>query len=105
MIGLSQPAILPGQSFVYRFKATPPGTHWYHSHERMSLVDGLYGAIFIRPKDDQTSLYAQISQDQAEVEAMARAAADPELVVVSDWSQYTSEEYWKANQESGLLVL
>lgn len=71
----------------------------------MSLVDGLYGAIFIKPKDDQTSLWAQISPDPVEIEAMAKAAADPELIVVSDWSQYPSEEYWKANQDSGLLVL
>lgn len=46
--GLSQSPIHPGDTFVYKFKATPAGNHWYHSHEKMSLVDGLYGAIYIR---------------------------------------------------------
>lgn len=46
--GLSQRPIQPGNKFVYKFKASPPGNHWYHSHEKMSLVDGLYGAIHIR---------------------------------------------------------
>ncbi|OJJ48194.1 hypothetical protein ASPZODRAFT_2123349 [Penicilliopsis zonata CBS 506.65] len=104
VIGLTQQPILPGESFIYRFTATPPGTHWYHSHERMSLVDGLYGAIFIKPKHAQTDLWAQISPDPLEIQAMAHAAANPQLIVVSDWSQYVSEEYWKANEESGLLV-
>jgi FtsP/CotA-like multicopper oxidase with cupredoxin domain len=46
--GLGQQPILPGKSFVYRFIASPPGTHWYHAHSRMTLFDGLYGGIFIR---------------------------------------------------------
>ncbi|OAQ69471.1 conidial pigment biosynthesis oxidase Arb2/brown2 [Purpureocillium lilacinum] len=102
--GLSQKPILPGEVFVYRFKATPVGTHWYHSHERMSLTDGLYGAIWIKPKKDPTGLWAQISDDPKDIKAMAKAAANPELIVVSDWSRYTSEEYWKANEESGLQI-
>lgn len=36
---------------------------------------------------------------------MEKAARDPEYLVVSDWSQYTSEEYWKISTDSGLLVL
>ncbi|KAG8406057.1 Laccase 1 [Metarhizium acridum] len=102
--GLSQRPIQPGQSFVYKFKASPPGNHWYHSHEKMSLVDGLYGAIHIRPKEDRTGLWSQISQDKEDIKAMEKAARDPEYLVVSDWSQYTSEEYWKMSTDSGLLV-
>ncbi|KAJ6445404.1 conidial pigment biosynthesis oxidase Arb2/brown2 [Purpureocillium lavendulum] len=102
--GLTQKPILPGEVFVYRFKATPAGTHWYHSHDRMSLVDGLYGAIWIKPKEDQTDLWARISDDPEDIRALAKAAAKPELIVVSDWSRYTSEEYWKANVESGLQI-
>ncbi|KAK9446178.1 laccase [Metarhizium brunneum] len=102
--GLSQRPIQPGNKFVYRFKASPPGNHWYHSHEKMSLVDGLYGAIHIRPKGDRTGLWSQISQDKEDIKAMENAAHDPEYLVVSDWSQYTSEEYWKISTDSGLLV-
>jgi FtsP/CotA-like multicopper oxidase with cupredoxin domain len=46
--GMSQKPIEIGQSFVYRFKASPAGTHWYHSHSRATVLDGLYGPIFIR---------------------------------------------------------
>ncbi|KAF2475269.1 laccase [Lindgomyces ingoldianus] len=102
--GLSQTPILPGKSFVYRFTASPTGTHWYHSHEQMSMFDGLYGGIFIRPKKDCEAPWPFISDDTRDTDAMARAALNPELVMLSDWSQYTSDEYWKANVDSGLLV-
>lgn len=102
--GLTQRPIKPGGEFVYKFKASPAGNHWYHSHERMSLVDGLYGAIHIRPKLDRTDLWAQISDDEEDIKAMEQAALDPEYLVVSDWSQYTSDEYWKISTDSGMLV-
>ncbi|TWU70898.1 hypothetical protein ED733_001766 [Metarhizium rileyi] len=102
--GLSQRPIQPGQEFVYKFKASPPGNHWYHSHEKMSLVDGLYGAIHIRPKGDREGLWSQISTDKKDIRAMEKAARDPEYLVVSDWSRYTSEEYWKISTDSGFLV-
>ncbi|PNY22482.1 Uncharacterized protein TCAP_07121 [Tolypocladium capitatum] len=104
VIGLSQTPILPGQRFVYKFKATPVGTHWYHSHERMSLTDGLYGAILIKPKEEQTELWSHISNNTNDIRAMAKAAVNPELIIVSDWSRLTSDEYWKANIQSGLQL-
>nr|QDK64758.1 AshL [Aschersonia paraphysata] len=104
VLGLSQKPILPGESFVYKFKASPPGTHWYHSHERMTLVDGLHGAIFIRPKANMTDLWSRISDDPKDIEEMNHAVLDPKLLVLSDWSQFTSEAYWKGIEESKLLV-
>nr|A0A4Y6F0M8.1 RecName: Full=Laccase ustL; AltName: Full=Ustilaginoidins biosynthesis cluster protein L; Flags: Precursor [Ustilaginoidea virens]QDF21479.1 laccase [Ustilaginoidea virens] len=104
VIGLSQQPIRPGESFVYRFKASPPGTHWYHSHERMTLVDGLHGAFFIRPKRDMKDLWSKISNDPKDIDAMSKAALDPKLMVLSDWSRFTSEEYWKAIEDSKLLL-
>ncbi|KHN93909.1 Cupredoxin [Metarhizium album ARSEF 1941] len=102
--GLDQRPIQPGDSFVHKFKAFPPGNHWYHSHQKMSLVDGLYGAVHVRPKGDRKGLWSQISQDDKDIEAMEKAACDPEYLVVSDWSQYTSDEYWKISNDSGLPV-
>jgi FtsP/CotA-like multicopper oxidase with cupredoxin domain len=46
--GLTQKPIEPGESYVYRFIASPSGTYWYHSHTRATLLDGLYGAMYIR---------------------------------------------------------
>ncbi len=51
--GLTQDAVLPGDSYTYEFKADLPGTYWYHSHQESSKqVDmGLYGALVVLPKD------------------------------------------------------
>lgn len=50
--GLTQCPIPPGGSFVYRFKAEPVGTHWYHSHSRLQYVDGLLGVLVVHPRQD-----------------------------------------------------
>ena len=44
---LSQTPIWPGQSFTYRFEATPSGTHWYHTHVPGTHVHGLYGLFIV----------------------------------------------------------
>ncbi|MDO7906763.1 multicopper oxidase family protein [Paenibacillus sp. JX-17] len=52
--GVTQDAVEPGQTFTYEFKATTPGTYWYHSHQNsVQQVDkGLYGAFIVEdPKD------------------------------------------------------
>jgi len=50
--GLSQNAVEPGESFVYQFIATNPGTRWYHSHvdSNMQIQLGLFGALIVDPK-------------------------------------------------------
>ena len=45
---VTQCSILPRQSFTYRFIAHPPGTHWYHSHNELQRLDGLFGALIVR---------------------------------------------------------
>ncbi|KAI9005033.1 Cupredoxin, partial [Hyaloraphidium curvatum] len=46
---VSQCPIAPGKQFVYRFKASPPGTAWYHSHQGVQYMDGLWGPLLISP--------------------------------------------------------
>ena len=50
--GLSQPPVQPGETFVYEFTATNPGTRWYHTHQDPEVQThlGLYGALIIDPK-------------------------------------------------------
>lgn len=36
---------------------------------------------------------------------MAKTAHDPNLIVLSDWDRYNSDEYWAAIQASELLLL
>jgi FtsP/CotA-like multicopper oxidase with cupredoxin domain len=49
--GVTQAAVLPGQQFVYRFRADRPGTYWYHTHEASDegVRMGLYGALVVHP--------------------------------------------------------
>ncbi|WAR04285.1 ASO-like protein [Mya arenaria] len=49
---ITQCPILPGQTFVHRFKAYPPGTAMYHAHIGDQRSDGLYGAVVVKPLSD-----------------------------------------------------
>lgn len=54
--GVTQNAVMPGESYTYRFVVNETGSHWYHSHQVSSIqvVKGLFGPFIILPKDDQT---------------------------------------------------
>lgn len=58
-----------------------------------------------RPKQNMKELWSKISQDPEDIEAMDKAAANPQLMVLSDWSRLTSDEYWRVIEESKILVL
>jgi FtsP/CotA-like multicopper oxidase with cupredoxin domain len=49
--GVTQPAVLPGHEFVYRFRADQAGTYWYHTHavSDVGVRKGLYGVIVVHP--------------------------------------------------------
>ena len=48
--GLTQPAIAPGGSFLYRVRFPDAGIYWYHGHAREDIQQdlGLYGNILVR---------------------------------------------------------
>ena len=50
---LTQPAVPPGGTFVYEFKATRSGTYWYHTHFGYQLDRGLYGALIVQPAQQE----------------------------------------------------
>ncbi|WP_431904313.1 multicopper oxidase family protein [Nonomuraea sp. bgisy101] len=47
--GLTQDAVRPGGTHIYRFRADRAGTYWYHTHQASStaVVRGLFGAIVV----------------------------------------------------------
>lgn len=49
--GMSQPPVQPGETFVYEFTASDPGTYLYHTHydDLTQLDKGLYGAFVVDP--------------------------------------------------------
>ncbi len=50
---ITQPPIVPGESFTYEFVASPAGSHMYHSHHNATdqVGRGLLGAFIVDPKD------------------------------------------------------
>jgi FtsP/CotA-like multicopper oxidase with cupredoxin domain len=50
--GVTQNAVLPGESYTYRFRAGQVGTFWYHTHQVSSeeVQRGLFGALVIEPR-------------------------------------------------------
>lgn len=122
-VGLTQTPIEIGESFIYRFKAYPSGTYWYHGHIRTMILDGLYGGIYIRwalhlasrvheilidfnrPKPEALTPWHLISNDTEDLKAIQRAIQTPEVVVVSDWSHFRSWEYFEAEEAANLNLL
>lgn len=53
--GVTQNAVLPGETFNYGFVANIPGTYWYHSHQdgAKQVDKGLYGAFIVESKDNK----------------------------------------------------
>ena len=49
--GVTQDAVMPGQSHTYRFVAHQAGTYWYHSHQvsHEQVIGGLLGPLVVRP--------------------------------------------------------
>ncbi|KAJ5996955.1 hypothetical protein N7522_008615 [Penicillium canescens] len=102
--GATQLPIEPDEMFIYRFKASPSGTHWYHAHSRTTLLDGLYGGIFIRPNPGTPAPWSLISNDKSHIQAMAKAASNPNPVLVSDWTHVKSWNYMEAEEASGYTI-
>jgi FtsP/CotA-like multicopper oxidase with cupredoxin domain len=51
--GVTQDAVLEGETFTYRFVADQVGTYWYHSHQisHEQVRRGLLGAVVVEPAD------------------------------------------------------
>jgi FtsP/CotA-like multicopper oxidase with cupredoxin domain len=51
---VTQPPVMPGRQYVYRFKAEPYGTHFYHCHwgTLLHMQSGMYGAFIVESDDD-----------------------------------------------------
>jgi plastocyanin len=51
-VGLNQAAVEPGESFVYEFTATNPGSRMYHAHAdpTVQIALGLYGPLIVEPR-------------------------------------------------------
>lgn len=56
--GVSQPEVLPGETFTYDFVVPDAGTFWYHPHVRSAeqVGAGLYGSFVVTNPDEPADL-------------------------------------------------
>ncbi|MFC4779082.1 multicopper oxidase family protein [Paenibacillus sp. GCM10023252] len=75
--GATQDAVMPGETYVYRFVADQVGTFWYHSHQvsREAVQRGLFGAMIVEPRDGEAQFEA-VSRDGS-TNAAASVAVSP----------------------------
>ncbi|KAJ5925493.1 hypothetical protein N7454_008132 [Penicillium verhagenii] len=90
--GVSQRQILPGKQFVSKFTVQQYGSYWYHSHTAGQIMDGLYGPIYIRPRNIPENLTISITNDTLQQAQIHKAIYLPKPVLLSDWIHQTSDE-------------
>ncbi|WP_201002600.1 multicopper oxidase family protein [Paenibacillus glycanilyticus] len=51
--GATQNAVMPGDTYTYRFVANQVGTFWYHSHQdsQEAVEKGLFGPLVVEPEE------------------------------------------------------
>ncbi|PQE21586.1 multicopper oxidase protein [Rutstroemia sp. NJR-2017a WRK4] len=92
--GLSQREILPGGSFLYKWKALQYGEYWYHSHHRGQIDDGQFGPLVIHPKKSRPTPFGLISQDKDTLTAIQNAVSKVQPLMLSDYRNIPSSESW-----------
>lgn len=80
--GVTQRAVVSGDSFLYDFAAEPAGTYFFHSHFGLQIEHGLYAPLIIEPRREPL-------------------AYDRELVIVLDDWPALSPERMLANLVAG----
>ncbi len=85
--GVTQNAVEPGQSYIYRFLAKDPGTYWYHSHQLSyeETSGGLYGMLIVDPA------------------VQTYHAAVDYSVALHEWSTANNQTVLVLNSSSGVL--
>ncbi|KHN94875.1 laccase [Metarhizium album ARSEF 1941] len=102
--GVSQRPVAPGSSFTYAFQATQYGSHWYHSHARGQIEDGLYGRVLIHPRPGTQKPFQMISDDPRAVRRMEKAERAAHALMVSDYMHITSEEKSVMTPRAGVEI-
>ncbi|KAG9122061.1 hypothetical protein FRC07_001717 [Ceratobasidium sp. 392] len=103
--GLTQYPIKPGQEFLYVFNLTQHGFHWYHSHYKMQMDDGLKGTLFIRPKKDRPNPFSLISRNPKTLARLEKAANNALMFNLYDYKHYTSEWWLSEWKRTGIEPL
>lgn len=79
---ITQCPIIGGNTFRYTYRATEPGTQFYHSHTGHHKPNGHYGGLVVRQPIDADPNGRQYDFDLPE-----------HLMVLSDWMTDMAEMY------------
>ena len=79
---ITQCPIDPQRSFRYIFKASPSGTHWYHSHTGVQRSDGLFGALVVR---ERPSVEIEVRKKLPIALWLYKDIPAEHTVVITDW--------------------
>ncbi len=62
--GVTQDAVMEGESFTYRFVADHVGTYWYHSHQvsHEQVIGGLFGGVVIEPPRNLENVLSDVDE-------------------------------------------
>ena len=63
---VTQCPISPGAEFVYRFRASVPGTHFWHSHNSYQRGDGHFGPYVVRQPRSEDPLARLYDEDRTD---------------------------------------
>ncbi|EEH41760.1 laccase-1 [Paracoccidioides lutzii Pb01] len=99
---VTQRAIQPGKSFIYRWTAVEYGTYWHHGHVHGQVSDGLFGAIVIHPAKGRLAPFGKISSSAKDLQSIKKAELKPIPIFLSDWHHLTAAEYFNVELESGI---
>lgn len=105
--GLMQYPIPAGGNFLYNFTLYQSGFHWYHSHYKMQLDDGLKGTLYIRPKADKAKPFSQISTDSSVLTTLNNAEINANILNVYDYKHYTANHWmdeWERTDVEQLCI-
>ena len=110
--GMTQPAVEPGDAFLYDFAVPDAGTYWYHPHNRSweQMARGLYGALIVdepegAPEADLDEVLliddwrltdrAQIAEDFGSMHDWAHAGR------IGNWITVNGDGAWSREVQQG----
>jgi FtsP/CotA-like multicopper oxidase with cupredoxin domain len=91
VVGLTQPEIPPGKTFVYEFQVRRSGTFMYHPHadEMVQLAMGMMGSFIVHPRDPA---FRRVDRDYVFVMAaydLEPGAKLPRVAEMTDFNLWT----------------
>ncbi|KIY64641.1 multicopper oxidase [Cylindrobasidium torrendii FP15055 ss-10] len=101
--GVTQKAIMPGETFTYEFKVEQSGMYHMHAHYKALQDDGMYMGLLVRPSADKQKPFAQISPEDQDL--IAKAEQNANAVLLADYRRYTSTELQTVWDESNIEPL